>query len=124
MFTSLFPILATTDLTRALGFYRDVLGATVVFEYPGPDGTAAYVGLEIGSSHFGIGLEPGMQPADRPRAISLWVYADDCDAAVERLRSAGATITQEPVDQPWGERVARALDPDGNEVIVGSPAPS
>jgi len=45
--------------------------------------------------------------------------ADDCDAAVERLRGGGATIVEEPVDQPWGERVARVLDPDGNLVLVG-----
>ena len=122
MFTSLFPILATTDMTRALAFYCDVIGATVVFEFPAPDGTAAYVGLDIGSSHLGIGLEPGLQPMDRRRPISLWVYADDCDRAVERLRSSGVTITEEPMDQPWGERVARALDPDGNEVIIGSRA--
>jgi lactoylglutathione lyase len=32
------------------------------------------------------------------------------------------TITEEPVDQPWGERVARALDPDGNEIIIGAKA--
>jgi hypothetical protein len=25
-----------------------------------------------------------------------------------------------PTNQPWGERVARVLDPDGNEVIIGS----
>ncbi len=52
--------------------------------------------------------------------MSLWVYAEDCDAAVERLRAAGIEIVQEPVDQPWGERVARVRDPDGNEVIIGA----
>ena len=60
-------------------------------------------------------------PPER-RVVSLWVYADDCDAAVERLRQAGVTITQEPTDQPSGERVARVRDPDGNEVIVGARA--
>jgi lactoylglutathione lyase len=29
-------------------------------------------------------------------------------------------IDDEPTDQPWGERMARVRDPDGNEVIVGS----
>jgi lactoylglutathione lyase len=31
-------------------------------------------------------------------------------------------VTEEPADQPWGERIARVLDPDGNEVIVGQKA--
>ena len=50
------------------------------------------------------------------------VYTDDCDALVRHLRDAGVTVTAEPEDQPWGERVARVLDPDGNEVIVGQRA--
>ena len=30
------------------------------------------------------------------------------------------TILEEPVDKPWGERVARVADPDGNDVIIGA----
>jgi lactoylglutathione lyase len=118
MFTSMFPILVTADLNAALGFYRDLLGATVTYEFPGPDGVPGYVGLELGSSHLGIGRDPeaAAEPSER---FSLWVYADDCDAAIERLRTARVTIVSEPADQPWGERVARVLDPDGNMVIVG-----
>ena len=80
-----------------------------------------YVGIELGSSHLGIGLEPQGAPPPGVRAISLWVSADDCDAAIGRLREAGVPIVEEPVDQPWGERVARVRDPDGNEVIIGAP---
>ena len=107
-------------MTGALGFYRELLGGRVTYEFPGPDGAPAYVGLNIGSSHLGIGLSQSVDAEQR--RIGLWVYADDCDAAVETLRSAGVTITEEPVQQPWGERVARVLDPDGNEVIIGSRA--
>jgi lactoylglutathione lyase len=120
MITELFPILSTPDLPRALGFYQELLGATVGYEFPSPDGDPAYVGLDIGSSHLGIGLAPDAVESGGPRSMSLWLYADDCDATVERLRSAGVTITEEPTDQPWGERVARVLDPDGNEVIIGA----
>jgi lactoylglutathione lyase len=34
------------------------------------------------------------------------------------------TIVEEPADQPWGERVARVLDPDGNAVLIGQAAAS
>jgi lactoylglutathione lyase len=120
MVSQLFPIVSTRDIDRALGFYRDNLGGTVSYEFPGPDGRAAYVGLDIGSSHIGIGLEPDLADVPLPRPISLWIYVDDCDATVEQLRGAGVTIREEPVDQPWGERVARVLDPDGNEVVIGA----
>jgi uncharacterized glyoxalase superfamily protein PhnB len=121
MFTTIFPILTTADLRAALGFYRDLLGADVTYEYPGPDGQPGYVALELGGAHLGIGRDPGMTAESSPR-FSLWVYADDCDAAVERLRAAGVTIVEEPADQPWGERLARVLDPDGNAVLIGQAA--
>lgn len=121
MFTELFPILSVRDLTAALRFYRDLLGASVTYEFPGPDGTPAYVGLGIGESSLGIGVDAAVGDVPRPRPIALWVYATSCDEAVERLRAAGVTVVEEPATQPWGERVARILDPDGNEVIIGSP---
>lgn len=90
------------------------------YQFP-PEGEAVYVALEIGSSHLGLGLDPTLADAaaDGPR-FALWVYADDCDAAVERVRAGGAPVVEEPVDQPWGERVALVHDPDGNVVIIGS----
>jgi lactoylglutathione lyase len=120
MIQELFPILATRDLARALGFYQGLLGATVTYEFPGPDGTPVYVGLQAGSSALGIGLDSDARHGDPPRPMSLWVYVDDCDATIQRLRAGGVRITQEPTDEPWGERVARVLDPDGNEVIIGA----
>ncbi|HET6212795.1 MAG TPA: VOC family protein [Micromonosporaceae bacterium] len=52
----------------------------------------------------------------------MWVYTDDCDAALGRLRSGGVPVVQEPADQPWGERMATVVDPDGNRVIIASRA--
>jgi lactoylglutathione lyase len=120
-FTTIFPIISTRDLAAALAFYRDLLGGTVDYEFPGPDGEPGYVDLELGPAHVGIARDPAAGRETSAR-ISLWVYADDCDAAVERLRSAGVKIVEEPVDQPWGERVARVADPDGNVVIIGQAA--
>jgi lactoylglutathione lyase len=118
VFTEAFPIIATADLERALGFYRDLLDGRVEYRFP-PDGQPVYVALNVGSSHLGIAEDAEAQPGAGGQRLALWVYAEDCDAAVERLRAGAATVTEEPADQPWGERVARVLDPDGNEVIVG-----
>jgi lactoylglutathione lyase len=119
VFDSVFPIISIPDMERALAFYRDLLDGTVAYQFP-PDGEAVYVAIDFGSSHLGIGVDPDIgPPADHPRFV-LWVYADDCDAAVDRLRQAGTPVVEEPTDQPWGERVARVHDPDGNVVIVGS----
>lgn len=121
MFTEMFPIVTTPDMARALHFYRDLLGGTVTHEFPGADGTIVYAGLDIGASHMGLGLV-AEQKQSPGWPVSLWIYADDCDAAVERLRSNDIRVVEEPRDQPWGERVARVRDPDGNEVIIGQRA--
>lgn len=120
MFASAFPIISTPDLPRALGFYRDLLDGTVSYQFP-PEGEPGYVGMEIGSSHLGLGHDPTGAGDAGPQRFSLWVYVDDCDAAIERLRGGGVPIVEEPADQPWGERIARVHDPDGNMIIIGSP---
>ena len=123
MFQEAFPILSTGDMARSLRFYRDLVGCTVAYQFP-EQGDPGYVGLRLGDSHLGIGLDPELASAgaeDR-RRFALWVYADDCDAAVERLRGNGVPVASEPADQPWGERMAEVLDPDGHRVIVAARA--
>jgi lactoylglutathione lyase len=122
MFQELFPILSTGDLPRALGFYRDLLGFEVTYRFP-PDGEPAYVALDLGRSHLGLGADQaatGPDPAAGGHRFTLWVYADDCDAAVAHLRRHGVRVLAEPADQPWGERMAEVADPDGNRVIVAA----
>lgn len=121
-FTSAFPILASPDLGRALGFYRDLLGGVVEYRFP-DGGDPQFVLLAIGTSRLGLGRsEPTPPVPDGPEGrIALWVYAEDCDAAVDRLAAAGTEVVEPPTDQPWGERVARVRDPDGNLVVIGSP---
>jgi lactoylglutathione lyase len=120
MFDEMFPILSTADMPAALGFYRDLLGATVMYRFPA-DGEPDYVGLMLGSSHFGISRQEQSGPTTNDR-VTLWVYTVDCDAAVANLRAAGVPVIQDPADQPWGERMATVTDPDGNPVIVASRA--
>lgn len=126
MFRELFPIITSGDIERALGFYRDLLGFEVTYRFP-MDGAPVDAGLELGSSQLGIGVEQNAVYAsagavDQDPRFALWVYADDCDAAVEKLRGHGVPVIEEPRDQPWGERTATVADPDGNRVIVGSRA--
>jgi lactoylglutathione lyase len=119
VFTAAFPILTGPDLPRALTFYRDLLGTTVTYRLPS-EGEPTYVALDLGGSHLGLGHDPTAVAGGTGQRCAMWVYADDCDAAVELLRAAGVRITAEPESQPWGERVARVQDPDGNEVIIGT----
>lgn len=118
MVISAFPILSTSDLAVALGFYRDLLGGQVRYQFPPGDDAPVYVAMDLGSSALGIAADPATAAGEGQR-WALWVYVADCDAAVRRLRSAGTTVLEEPAAQPWGERVAKVADPDGNVVHIG-----
>jgi len=119
-FASVFPIISTRDLPRMVGFYEGLLDGEVRYRFPS-EGSPDFVTVRIGSDEIGIAASADVS-RDPQQRVALWIYVDDCDVAVTYLRGAGVTVVDEPADQPWGERIARLLDPDGNEVIVGSRA--
>ncbi len=116
MYGEFFPMLATRDLGPMLHFYRDLLGFEQTYQFP-PDGAPGYVGLRLGVSELGIGAG-GDDTHGEPGRMSFCIYAHDCVEAVSALREAGITVLADPEDQPWGERMARVADPDGNVVVI------
>lgn len=102
------------DVARSRQFYEELLGFEPRYFHP-EEGDADYVSFEYGESGLGV------VRADDPRVV-LWVYVDDVDETVAGLRDAGVSITQEPEDMPWGERVAHAEDPDGYTVMLATAA--
>lgn len=117
MIESAFPILEVRDLPRALAFYRDALGAELVYGFPDDD--PVYVSLRAGSSSLGIGLAEDAAPGV-PSNLLLWFYVDDVDRVAAEVVAAGATMLEEPADQPWGERVAFVADPFGTRVRLAT----
>jgi len=63
-----------------------------------------------------IGVETGTLPR-----FELFVYTTDVDQQVTRLRRDGVRVLRDPVDMPWGERVAWVAHPDGNPVALAQP---
>jgi lactoylglutathione lyase len=110
-----FPIISVHDLPATRAFY-ETLGFTQTYRFP-PQGDADFVTMARGDSSIGIGAG-GATDEDR---FGYWVYVDDVDATLEQLRGSGAVVVAEPEDQPWGERVARTRDPEGNLVYLGAP---
>ena len=47
-------------------------------------------------------------------------YVDDVDAHYQQAREAGATIAGEPKDEPYGDRLYRALDLEGHRWIFAT----
>lgn len=119
MFDSAFPIISTPNVPRSLSFYRDLLGGVVAYQFLLTVMRSTWASISAPRTWGSVTTRTSATTAP-PGVFSIWVYASDCDAAVEMLRSAGTPVHEEPVDQPWGERVARVGDPDGNVIIIGS----
>jgi lactoylglutathione lyase len=125
MSARLFPMLSAEDFQASLRFYGDLLGGVEAYRFPAEE--PVFVTLRFGESELGIGGLGGdpihgqpQRPASGHR-IELCLYVDDVDATVEAARAHDVPITLEPVDQPWGERIAYVTDPDGNLVMLCAP---
>ena len=49
------------------------------------------------------------------------VHVTDVDEHFARARDAGATISYEPTDQPYGQREYEACDPEGHRWWFATP---
>ncbi|MGH3079798.1 MAG: VOC family protein [Gaiellaceae bacterium] len=109
-FRDAFAILHTPDLARAVAFYVERLGFEERYRF----GNFAVVGLDT----FDLGLTEveEVEPAGR---VALWLYTDDADTEIDRLRAAGVEVARNPEDMEWGERMGSVRDSDGNEVFIG-----
>lgn len=118
----MFPMLSAVDMSASVAFYRDLLGGTEEYRFPEDD--PVFVTLRLGESEIGIGgvgdapLHGRTQRPASGHRIELCVYVQDVDEAVAAARAAGVEVLLEPVDQPWGERLAYLADPDGNLVML------
>ena len=72
-------------------------------------------------------VDPGLTDDERRTIVELMAkgsYASlilathDLAGTFEKLSAAGAEITQEPTDQPWGLRDAAVRDPAGNHLRI------
>jgi catechol 2,3-dioxygenase-like lactoylglutathione lyase family enzyme len=112
------------DQARAVRWYRDTLGLSIRSEDPG----TGYVELSLGRGAAGITLveprpawgEPyysqSLSRIGGPTGIAF--QTDSVLALEQRLRNAGAGITDPPSRQPWGGVALRFADPDGNEFLA------
>ncbi len=122
MISRAFPVTYSSDVERAAAFW-ELLGFERFYELPGPDGGLGYVGLRSGASELAVTHNSwareryGLEPGEGPR-FEMYVYVDDLDAMVERLRGQGVQVLRESEDMPWGERIASVLDRDGNPVAL------
>ena len=122
-----FPIFYAADVERAVTFYRKAFGFEVEFRWP-REGDPEYafirrerLGIGVAGHATAQALRPAAPDDGGPPAFELCVRTDDVDRAGERLVALGALELLPPGDQPWAERVAYFVDPEGNPIQVTAP---
>jgi hypothetical protein len=110
------PILASADLTATLAFYEALgfanLGA------PPEEWDYLIVGRHGAELHF-LGPSPGTRAPG-----TCFIYVEDADAVHEQWlgRVVPPARMDAPVSQDYGMRTFTLVDPNLNEVRVGSPS--
>ena len=110
------------DIEKSLAWYRDVLGFAVSERWE-DKGTLLGVEMTAGDVTFMLGQDDWKKGRDRVKGEGVRVYCStdqNLDRLAQRIKANGGTLTQEPLDQPWGMRDFSLEDPDGYKITVGS----
>ena len=109
-----------SDQDRALDFYVRQLGMAVVTDLSmGPHGRWLQVVPEGAATS--LALVPGTAAVPPGSVFGLVFETDDLDGDVAELRDRGVQLPSEIDDMPWG-RAVQFTDPDGNHLVLQSPA--
>ncbi len=120
------PYLAYSDAPAALDFLCRAFGFDESFRFPMEDGKIGHAELTLAGETVvylaSVWTEMGFaSPADLAGVHSqVHVYVEDVDAHHARAAAAGATITAAPEDQFYGDRIYRAVDPEGHRWIFAT----
>lgn len=119
-----FPVVYVRDVPKALEFYGGLLGYEQHSQFP-PEGEAVFVALRRDESELGLVHESSPQTLlsrgiGEGLRFELFVYVDDVDETVGRMRTADVEVLREPEDMPWGERLAFVADPEGNPITLAA----
>ena len=115
------PYLSVIDAPKAIAFYTEVFGIAPHFVLTMPDGRVMHCEFRVGGARVYLSeelQEHGGTPSPATlgaTSVAIHLYVDDCDAIIEAMRKAGATVLMEPADMFWGERFGRVRDPFGHE---------
>jgi predicted enzyme related to lactoylglutathione lyase len=120
MLARLYVNIDVPDLRRATEFYTRAFELTVardlskhgIMELKGTTASVFLLEKQPGT-HAAPGATTTRAYARHWTPVHLDFVVDDIDAALERVRKAGASVEQEIADHEWG-RIALLADPFGN----------
>jgi uncharacterized glyoxalase superfamily protein PhnB len=119
----LVPLLFVEDVTRSVGFYRDLLGFELTQKWE-PEGTLSWCRLERGHAALMLQLAcPGEDGTaeERPKGVGFFFLCEDAQAMYEELVGKGVDL-EPPQVVFYGMNQLFLQDPDGYELCFQNQA--
>lgn len=113
-----FVSIPVEDQDRALAFYTEKLGFSVLTDQPF-DASQRWIELQIAGAQTSLVLfrmSAGIQPGSQ---MNFTFASDDVAATHSQLASRGVEFTQPPTVAPWGT-FAIFKDSEGNSIVLSS----
>ncbi len=122
------PLLTVRKGKKAIEFYKAAFGAIELFRTTGEDGALA-ARMSIGQSEFWLADEAPSNKNYSPASLGgssvrMVLVVDDPDAVYGHAVAAGANGLFPVIDQPYGWRIGRLVDPFGHHWEIGRPISS
>ena len=122
--TAISPMLSVRNGVRAIEFYKAAFGAAELFRIDSETG-AVVARLSVEGAEFWVADESPEHFNFSPESLGgstvrMVMIVDDPDAAFAKAVAAGATIVV-PVDNQYGWRLGRIVDPFGQHWEIGKP---
>lgn len=119
------PYLCVDGAADAIGFYREIFGATERTRIPAPEGRIGHAELLIGDSVVMLSDEFPEWGARGPKAyggtpVTISVYVEDVDDLFARAIAAGAEELQALENRFYGDRAGQFADPWGHRWSVAT----
>lgn len=122
--TSIAPMLSVRNGKRAVEFYKAAFGAGELFRIDDESG-AVIARLSCEGAEFWVADESPEHFNFSPESLGggsvrMVMIVNDPDAAFARAVAAGATVVR-PVNNEYGWRLGRIVDPFGHHWEIGKP---
>lgn len=117
-YTAVTPYLLVEGAAGFIAFLAEAFNAVERRRVPMPQGGIGHAEVEIGGA---VLMVADAFPPEFPATRSLMhLYVGDVDSTYAQAVKAGATSLSEPSDEEYGDRMARILDPCGNQWIIAT----